>query len=135
MQDGLQSAKANRPKDIDADISNDQLNKCLDFCMGIAQELLGGVMKKLKTKMVKPSELKLGMLYVKRGRRRPPGWILVHNRVLHSKNTVQGVNGFRYFWAAPHEGWKVCRCGWRPDWGVHYSAFPNVKVLKRVSRI
>jgi hypothetical protein len=60
------------------------------------------------------------LIYVAPGRRRPEGWAQAHNEVLHGKNTVNGVNGFRYFWLKSRKGWSVCRCGWRPDWGVHY---------------
>jgi hypothetical protein len=79
-------------------------------------------------------ELENGMLYVASGRRRPKGWVLAHNHIRHGKNTTNGVNGFRYFWCADRTGWSVCRCGWRPDWGVHYSKVPRVKILQRVSR-
>jgi hypothetical protein len=62
------------------------------------------------------------MLYIGQGRRRPKGWLLAHNHILHGKNTRNGVNGFRYFWIASREGrWKLCRCGWRPDLGPHYT--------------
>jgi len=73
------------------------------------------------------------MLYIGQGRRRPKGWLLAHNRILHGKNTRNGVNGFRYFWIASREGgWKLCRCGWRPDLGPHYSKNPKRELLKRV---
>ena len=36
------------------------------------------------------------------------------------------------FWLAPGHGWRKCHCGWRPDWGVHYSQVPRQKLLKRV---
>jgi hypothetical protein len=57
----------------------------------------------------------------RQGRKRPKGWLLAHNHIRHGKNTGNGVNGFRYFWIASREGWKLCRCGWRPDLGPHYS--------------
>jgi hypothetical protein len=73
------------------------------------------------------------MLYIGQGRRRPKGWLLAHNHILHGKNTRNGVNGFRYFWIASREGsWKLCRCGWRPDLGPHYSKNPKRELLKRV---
>ena len=81
---------------------------------------------------VSSEELKNGMVYVARGRRRPKGWVLAHNHILHGKNTRNGVNGFRYFWIADTD-WSICHCGWRPDWGRHYSAVPHQKILKRVS--
>lgn len=76
-----------------------------------------------------------GMPYVRSGLRRPQGWALAHNRVLHGKNTGNGVNGFRYFWMADPKasGFSECRCGWRPDWGKHYSTRARQKILKRVS--
>jgi hypothetical protein len=62
------------------------------------------------------------MSYIGQGRRRPKGWLLAHNHIRHAKNTRNGANGFRYFWIASREGgWKLCRCGWRPDLGPHYS--------------
>jgi hypothetical protein len=30
------------------------------------------------------------------------------------------------------DGWSVCRCGWRPDLGAHYSQDPEQELLKRV---
>jgi hypothetical protein len=61
---------------------------------------------------------------VGRGKRRPKGWFLAHNHADHLAYTKQGENGFRYFWIAPAKarGFKVCKCGWRPDWGRYYSA-------------
>src|SRR4029450_1314545 len=73
------------------------------------------------------------MLYIGQGRRRPKGWLLAHNDIRHGKNTRNGVNCFRYFWIASREGsWKLCRCGWRPDLGPHYSKNPKRELLKRV---
>jgi hypothetical protein len=73
------------------------------------------------------------MLYIGQGRRRLKGWLLAHNHIRHGKNTRNGVNDFRYFWIASREGsWKLCRCGWRPDLGPHYSKNPKRKLLKRV---
>jgi hypothetical protein len=37
------------------------------------------------------------------------GEILCHNRV--------AFNGFRYFVCDAGHGWKLCPCGWRPDFG------------------
>ena len=71
-------------------------------------------------KEFRETALEHGMLYVNSGLRRPKGWALAHNDILHGKSTLNGINGFRYFWIAecakPH--WVVCKCGWRPDWGV-----------------
>lgn len=75
-------------------------------------------------------EMAAGLLYVARGRRRPKGWALAHNHILHSKNASNGANGFRYFWLAPGHGWSVCKCGWRPDLGTHYSGRPRQKCVK-----
>src|SRR4051794_16293383 len=77
-------------------------------------------------------EMAAGMLYVARGRRRPKGWVLAHNRILHSKNARNGHNGFRYFWRAPGHAFSVCKCGWRPDLGTHYSSRPRQKCVKRM---
>lgn len=58
------------------------------------------------------------------GGKRPKGYVLAHNDVLHAKNTVHGQRGFRRFWLAPdQEGWSVCLCGWR---GKHYSKVPEI---------
>jgi hypothetical protein len=74
------------------------------------------------------------MLYIGQGRRRPKGWLLAHNHIRHGKNTRNDVNGFRYFWIASREGsWKLCRCGWRPDLGPHYSKNPDRELFKRAS--
>ncbi len=66
---------------------------------------------------------------------RPSGRILAHNHVRRVVNMPHGVNGFRrwYDWP-PGAGKKskylaeggdgpdyvICKCGWRPDLGVHY---------------
>jgi hypothetical protein len=50
------------------------------------------------------------MIYVDRGRRRL-NCALAHNYILQGENTVNGVNGFRYFWLADRAGWSVRRCG------------------------
>src|SRR5262249_11590074 len=71
-----------------------------------------------------------GLYYVTQGRRRPKGWALAHNHVLHTKTMRNGWNGFRYFWVADRSGWSRCHCGWRPDRGVHYSKRPNTKTMK-----
>jgi hypothetical protein len=76
-----------------------------------------------------------GMLYVRGRLRRPKGWRLAHNHMMHTKTTGQGVNGFRYFWIAPEvKGFSVCRCGWRPKLGKHYSTRPNQPLVKRIKR-
>ena len=59
----------------------------------------------------------------------PEGWFLAHNpvRVIHPEQS-HGVNGFRRFWISPkkkREGWHLCKCGWRPDKGPHYSKLPR----------
>ena len=59
------------------------------------------------------------------GGRRPPGWVLAHNCVRRTVKTKHGENGFRRFWVPPAEKWKVCRCGWRPDLGVHHAIDPD----------
>jgi ABC transporter substrate binding protein len=74
------------------------------------------------------------MLYIGQGRKRPKGWLLAHNHIRHGKNTRNGVDGFRYFWIASHEGsWKLCHCGWRPDLGPHYSKNPDRELFKRAA--
>jgi hypothetical protein len=47
------------------------------------------------------------------------------------------MNGFSYFWLASPKAkdFSVCRCGWRPDWGEHYSGRPHQKILKRVLQV
>jgi hypothetical protein len=79
-----------------------------------------------------------GIMYIARGRRKPPkGWVLAHNHVRDGKNTPNHMNGFSYFWLAnpKAKGFSVCRCGWRPDWGKHYSGRPHQKILKRVPQV
>ena len=49
------------------------------------------------------------------------GWLLAHNHVRPTVGTRGGVNGFRRFWVPPDPKWKLCKCGWRPDLGPHYS--------------
>ena len=64
--------------------------------------------------------------------RTPPrlkgGEILCHNHVAHLDGTSSGVNGFRYFICdgSRGHGWKLCPCGWRPDFGKHYAAPDHV---------
>jgi hypothetical protein len=56
----------------------------------------------------------------------PAGQILAHNAVPPaSAQTKQGAKGFRFFAVAPSGLWVVCDCGWRPDLGAHYRAFPS----------
>jgi hypothetical protein len=55
-------------------------------------------------------------------RRKPrDGEILCHNHVGHTRNTEQGVRGFRWFSAVAGGDWEQCPCGWRPDLGTHYA--------------
>jgi hypothetical protein len=53
----------------------------------------------------------------------PEGWVLAHNHFRHTENSHHGEKGFRRFWLAypVRFGFSVCRCGWRPDLGEHYS--------------
>jgi hypothetical protein len=56
----------------------------------------------------------------------PDGWLLAHNIVRpEAANTRNGWKGFRRLWISPKkkkkDGWKLCKCGWRPDLGPHYS--------------
>jgi hypothetical protein len=68
---------------------------------------------------------------------RPSGRILAHNHVRHYAEMPNGLNGFRFWYDWPPgsrkksrpfgdiDGGKlpdyiVCKCGWRPDLGVHY---------------
>ena len=54
--------------------------------------------------------------------RRRAGWVLAHNLVRPgAAYTRHGWRGFRRFWVPPDEKWKLCKCGWRPDLGPHYS--------------
>ena len=75
-----------------------------------------------------PSEIEPGDIvrYVTNIRTPPrlkPGEILCHNHVAHLASTSHGINGFRYFVCdgRPGHGWKLCPCGWRPDFGKHYA--------------
>ena len=76
---------------------------------------------------------------------RPSGRILVHNHISRTPYMTHGLNGFRYWYdwppgsgkksrhfntdivggkfvRAPQElpNYVVCKCGWRPDLGMHY---------------
>jgi hypothetical protein len=67
---------------------------------------------------------------------RPSGRILAHNHVRRAVNMPHGRNGFRcwYDWppGSKKKSWHfrfgnrelpdyvICKCGWRPDLGVHY---------------
>ena len=62
-----------------------------------------------------------------------PGEILCHNQVKHLAGSGSGTNGFRYFICdgSPGHGWKVCPCGWRPDFGEHYASPGHVEVQRQ----
>ena len=89
-------------------------------------------MKKTKTMKRTPPEPGDILHYV-RNTRTPPrlkaGEILCHNHILHLTRTRSGVNGFRYFVCdgRPGHSWKLCPCGWRPNFGEHYAAPNHVK--------
>jgi hypothetical protein len=73
---------------------------------------------------------------------RPSGRILAHNHVRHSVNMPHGANGFRCWYDfldleiqktkgffrriskddpdGPRVHYVRCKCGWRPDLGIHY---------------
>jgi hypothetical protein len=68
---------------------------------------------------------------------RPSGRILTHNHIRRHAQMGHGSNGFRYWYDWPpgskkkswHFGqvgdgklpdYVICKCGWRPDLGVHY---------------
>lgn len=68
---------------------------------------------------------------------RPSGLIMAHNHVRRNVNSPHGANGFRrwYDWPPGSEkksryfgkigdgrlpNYVICKCGWRPDLGVHY---------------
>jgi hypothetical protein len=59
--------------------------------------------------------------------KRPAGWLLAHNHVSHDVDTRHGEGGFRQFWVAPSERWRLCQCGWRPDLGPHYAITPQIE--------
>jgi hypothetical protein len=69
------------------------------------------------------------------GRRHPKHWLLAHNPVqpVHVAQP-HGANGFRVMWIPPERTalkerpWRVCKCGWRPDLGTHYSAARTRKI-------
>ena len=61
------------------------------------------------------------------GRRPREGEVLYHNHVVHTRRMAGGRNGFRFHCAPkPPPGFKVCPCGWRAEWGVHYAAPDHV---------
>ena len=58
--------------------------------------------------------------------KRKEGWLLAHNVVRpEAADTPHGWQGFRRFWVSPEKmkelDWPLCKCGWRPDLGPHYS--------------
>jgi hypothetical protein len=63
------------------------------------------------------------------GGRHPKDYLLAHNPVqpIHVEQP-HGWNGFRVMWIPPewrdrkNNPWRVCKCGWRPDRGKHYSS-------------
>lgn len=61
--------------------------------------------------------------------RHPKDYLLAHNPVqAMTVNHPHGLNGFRIMWIPPEytkrkeNPFRVCKCGWRPDLGTHYSA-------------
>jgi hypothetical protein len=64
------------------------------------------------------------------GQKHPKDWLLAHNPV-QPVHVLQphGYNGFRVMWIPPGYGWRVCKCGWRPDLGAHY-ANPKFRMRK-----
>src|SRR5262249_61295017 len=57
------------------------------------------------------------------GGRRPPDYVLAHNRVAHHDRMPHGMSGFRRFWIPPEwigKSFAKCKCGWRSDLGEHY---------------
>lgn len=59
-------------------------------------------------------------IYALRGRNfKPrPGMVVVHNHVMHTKEMLLGVNGFRAWQQIRTGKLAECKCGW---WGVdHY---------------
>jgi hypothetical protein len=64
---------------------------------------------------------------------RPSGKVLVHNHIRRYVDMPRGLNGFRYWYDFRHDPqhfksvapdappkYIICKCGWRPDLGVHY---------------
>ena len=57
---------------------------------------------------------------------RKADWLLAHNIVRpRTADTRHGWKDFRRFWVSPEKmrelDWPLCKCGWRPDLGPHYS--------------
>ena len=80
--------------------------------------------------MSKITQREKGIIY---GGRRPEGWRLAHNHIRHTATMPHGLNGFRRFWIDPNNNelkhFRLCRCGWRPDLGPHYSRYPNARCV------
>jgi len=62
------------------------------------------------------------------GQKHPKDYLLAHNPVHPVDGKQQhGVNGFRAMWIRPawtnrkKHRFKICKRGWRPDLGKHYS--------------
>jgi hypothetical protein len=75
----------------------------------------------LPNKLTAMIERDHGMRYYSRVPRKvKPGYILVHNQIIHTKDMPSGVCGFRFWTQKPEPGWVRCKCGWQ---GVsHYCA-------------
>jgi hypothetical protein len=61
-----------------------------------------------------------GMRYHGRVPRTPrkPGYVLVHNRIMHTKDMPSGVNGFRFWTQKGDRDVVLCKCGWQDV--LHY---------------
>ena len=42
----------------------------------------------------------------------PTGYVLVHNHIPHTINTVCGEDGFRAWMQKPSDDLELCKCGW-----------------------
>jgi len=78
---------------------------------------------------IRELEWTTGKYYVPRDaipRAIPAGYVLVHNSVPHSVNTLSSTNGFLGWFQKPSDRLKACTCGW--------AGLPHYRVKRNVAR-
>jgi hypothetical protein len=66
------------------------------------------------------------------GGKRPKGYLLAHNHVMHTNATRHGTRGFRRFWIPPQwvgDNWEECPCGWH-NGDTHYARKDHIVVWR-----
>ena len=87
----------------------------------------------MKRKARQPGDIIRGLTNIRTPPKLKAGEILCHNNVAHLAETGSGTNGFRYFICdgSKGHGWKLCPCGWRPNFGKHYAIPEHVDFQRR----